>query len=423
MRKPALKRKMKSSAAFVYFCERARMVAGTLIPPWSFFGREFFARDNSMSTALPRRTDARFRGFTLVELLVVIAIIGILVALLLPAIQAAREAARRAACENNIHNVAIAVLNFELNEKKLPQGTQFPTLTPAGNVTPTINSNFTFGESWLVSILPYLENQALYDAFIFKDPATGAKVPMRDPRNEEERGAIMPGLMCPSDGYNNVPYNGGGSGDAPNWARGNYAANVGTGAMYSDGTTDPYPTNPKYITGPGSLGWRHHLSRGVMGPNVSVELKQITDGTNKTIMLAEIRAGIFPGDSRGTWAFGHAGGNLVSFYGWGSDGNGPNFCGPNADDIVGVGFSCGDAEIRDQCMTCYGPGAADGATSRSMHPGGVHVAMCDGSVQFISDDIETSGAMGTCCKPWDHMILSFDGGALNTGGTGRPGRP
>jgi prepilin-type processing-associated H-X9-DG protein len=58
-----------------------------------------------------------------------------------------------------------------------------------------------------------------------------------------------------------------------------------------------------------------------------------------------------------------------------------------------------------------------------MHPGGIHVAMVDGSVQFISDDIETAAVWGTCCKPWDHFILSKDGGALNTGSTGRPGRP
>jgi prepilin-type N-terminal cleavage/methylation domain-containing protein/prepilin-type processing-associated H-X9-DG protein len=373
-----------------------------------------------MRFCIYRRRCARNRAFTLVELLVVIAIIGILVALLLPAIQAAREAARRAQCQNNLKNVAMAVLNFESANNTFPMGTVFPNL-PGTGIVPGIQGNFEFGESWAVSVLPFMENQALFDAFIFKHPTTEAPVPMRDALNEEERGMELPTMLCPTDGYNQVKYNGAGTGNSPNWARGNYAANVGTGALHS---LPAFPLQPDGILGPGSKGWKHYLSRGVMGPNAAVTLSQITDGTAKTFMLVEIRAGIFEGDPRGTWAFGHAGGNLVSFYGWGSDGNGPNYCGPNADDIAGGGFLCEHSEIRAQCMSCYGPGASDGATGRSMHPGGLHVAMCDGSVQFISDEIETAGAAGTCCKPWDHYILSMDGGALSTGPTtGRPGRP
>ena len=73
-----------------------------------------------MTASLHRRM-AR-RGFTLVELLVVIAIIGVLVALLLPAVQAAREAARRAQCQSHLKNIALAILNYESANKKLPVG-------------------------------------------------------------------------------------------------------------------------------------------------------------------------------------------------------------------------------------------------------------------------------------------------------------
>src|SRR5205807_842596 len=90
------------------------------------------------------------RGFTLVELLVVIAIIGMLVALLLPAIQAAREAARRAQCQSNMKNVALAVLSYESAFKKYPPGfvSQPPTVEAWG---------------WCALLLPYLEEQSIYD--------------------------------------------------------------------------------------------------------------------------------------------------------------------------------------------------------------------------------------------------------------------
>jgi prepilin-type N-terminal cleavage/methylation domain-containing protein len=377
---------------------------------------------------------ARRTAFTLVELLVVIAIIGILVALLLPAVQAAREAARRAQCQSNLKNVALAALNYESNQKILPIGSVFPM--NANGTVPSIQTNMDFRESWAVLILPQLESQALFDAFVFKHPTTGAPIPMRDAQNLDERGTVLPIMRCPTDQYNQVKYQGGPGG--ANWARGNYAANVGLGALHP---FPQFPTQPAGIMGPDSCGWNgvnpatgtkcnpdgHQFSRGVMGINASSTIKQITDGTSKTIMLGEIRAGIDDRDPRGTWAFGHAGGNLLAFHGWGSDGNGPNFCGQFADDVGGNNFECDGAVARNECMPCYGgkPGDPfDGATTRSMHVGGLFVAMCDGSVQFISEDIETGGAMGACCKAWDHLMLSQDGGAPTvSGGTGRPGRP
>jgi len=111
----------------------------------------------------------RPRGFTLVELLVVIAIIGILVALLLPAIQAAREAARRVQCTNKLKQLGLAFLNYESARKQLPLA-YTPNYT--GNIgkgpcpgTSTLGNldNFKPHHFVLTFILPYLENQALYD--------------------------------------------------------------------------------------------------------------------------------------------------------------------------------------------------------------------------------------------------------------------
>jgi prepilin-type N-terminal cleavage/methylation domain-containing protein/prepilin-type processing-associated H-X9-DG protein len=105
----------------------------------------------------------RQRGFTLVELLVVIAIIGILIALLLPAIQAAREAARRSQCTNNMKQLGLGVLNYESSRKKLPPPGQCDS-TGGASTTYMIHSTATM-------ILPYIEQNAVYDMFDHKtDP-------------------------------------------------------------------------------------------------------------------------------------------------------------------------------------------------------------------------------------------------------------
>src|SRR5262247_3134396 len=106
---------------------------------------------------MQRHRIASIRAFTLVELLVVIAIIGVLVALLLPAVQAAREAARRMRCSNNLKQLSLGLLNYEDVYKTLP---------PAG-----INTNQM---SWVVMLLPYIEQKNLFDQFNFTQGAWNA---------------------------------------------------------------------------------------------------------------------------------------------------------------------------------------------------------------------------------------------------------
>ena len=100
----------------------------------------------------------RRKGFTLVELLVVIAIIGILVALLLPAVQAAREAARRMSCQNNLKQLGIALHNYHDTNKKFPAGMQF--YGPGNN---SADRGKNYRANWIIAILPYFEQQPLYD--------------------------------------------------------------------------------------------------------------------------------------------------------------------------------------------------------------------------------------------------------------------
>ena len=132
--------------------------------------------------------NSRIRGFTLVELLVVIAIIGILVALLLPAIQAAREAARRASCTNNMKNVALAAINFHDQLKHFPISEDYYNGATVMRVNVNaLTSEYTNrgefylppdgldGGGWLVRILPFLEEQALYDQFDLPDNGLGGR--------------------------------------------------------------------------------------------------------------------------------------------------------------------------------------------------------------------------------------------------------
>jgi len=345
-------------------------------------------------------------GFTLVELLVVIAIIGILVALLLPAIQAAREAARRAQCQSNIHNAAIAVLNYESTKRIFPNGMTFDR-SKSGSIH-TLTTNH--GPNWIIEILPFMEEQALRDAFdptSFMSPHTKSiSDAIINSRNYKARGTPIPALLCPSDPNSRVLFGAYGG----NWARTNYAANAGREFIY--GAASYFDANGYY------LPWNDNCLRGVMGPNIAVKIKRITDGTSKTIMLGEIRTGITPLDGRGVWALGHAGASLLARFGAGGDDNGPNTCDLRGDDVYcdfastggGICSASGANPIGVvECMNCYGGTGFDQATARSMHTGGVFVAMCDGSVQYISDDIETSGCWGDCCSVWDWMIASGDG--------------
>ena len=106
------------------------------------------------ATCFPKNHSGRTRGFTLVELLVVIAIIGILVALLLPAIQAAREAARRTQCTNNLKQINLGLNNYHDTFRIFPPG--------AWNY-----ANRGNGLAWTVFILPFLEQQTVYEEFEF----------------------------------------------------------------------------------------------------------------------------------------------------------------------------------------------------------------------------------------------------------------
>ena len=305
-----------------------------------------------------------FRGFTLVELLVVIAIIGILVALLLPAIQSARESARRAQCVNNLKQVGIAFQNYHDTYKQLPIGAY----------------SCCWG-TWQMAILPFIEEKQLADLYqflpknfpVFDDryryDNDSAAAPSLTPpmRNFDVTSKRIATLTCPSD----EPQIASGF---PNARAGltfhNYVANFGN--TNHVGTTYPGSLPIKYLGSP-FIG----QDDGSFGPNhkLFATFRRIVDGLSKTLLVSETVQGQ-GGDLRGlTW--------------WGWAAGFETYASPNGSDPDRMQrpADCKSEIVPNPpCLPAAGPLFNNAARSR--HPGGVNVAMCDASVQFVVNDVD-----------------------------------
>lgn len=194
-----------------------------------------------------RRCASRRAGFTLIELLVVIAIIGVLVALLLPAVQQAREAARRAQCKNNLKQVGLALHNYHDVANRFPPESIW-AFTPIGSTTKQPRNY-----SWIVMLLPYVDQAPLYNSINFSLPIWGQV----DTTGQTIVSRQLPVLTCPSDpGLGSAPQGMG-------WT--NYSGAEG------------YDWWPR---GNDSLG-------GMFTLNYSTMMSQIVDGTSNTIAVGE----------------------------------------------------------------------------------------------------------------------------------------
>jgi type II secretory pathway pseudopilin PulG len=346
-------------------------------------------------------------AFTVVELLVVIAIIGILVGLLLPSLQSARVAARRIQCQNNLKQVSLALLSYHESHGVFPPASTWENPDEMDN-----ERNGTFGPNWVVNALPHFEGQTIYNAFDLTKP-------IADPANAKAHAAHLPTMLCPSDSSNQVLFNAGAHYLTRHlgsiWGRGNYAANAGTGMLsrrYDCGFIHKHGCSAYRDN------WRYFLVQGVMGANIATSFKEITDGSTNTMLLAEIRAGVNEGDIRGTWAMEGAGASAVAAYGFHGDARGPNCNFPQADDVVGcfgakelLGNTSRMTELGMGCLNVT-KGTMRQACPRSMHPEGLYVAMCDGSIRWLSDYIEV-WSYGNALSVWDKLILSADGEAID----------
>ena len=346
----------------------------------------------------------RFRqnnGFTLVELLVVIAIIGILVTLLLPAVQAAREAARRTQCMNNIKQLGLALHNYHNAQGSFPPSAHFD---PADGLPDAATTHYV---NWVIIVLPFLEEQALYDLFDLSQPISHAV-------NRDPRGVTLSVMLCPTDhGRTMRKFNRAAEGD--NWARGNYGAN---------GSLGGYSTIWSGAAGPKAPRWLSDWTRGVMGANVAVRINDITDGTTKTMLLGELRVGLAEMDRRGVWAMGGPGSSSLWMHG-SDDGAGPNSCLEGSDNIIAcleIEAVVGRDSMTRDCMGCCNScPTSNQATTRSQHNDGVYICLADGSVRFLSDFVEKgthselnpNTIVAADFRAWERLCASSDGQVLD----------
>ena len=336
--------------------------------------------ETTLSTlSSPRRARA---GFTLIELLVVIAIIAILVALLLPAVQQAREAARKASCQNNMKQIGLAAHNYHSQHKLLP-----------GNGL----GHGWFEENWrehisgFPSMLPFLDQGPLYERI--SKPASGTPFPRAGVNwgnYSNVYKAQVEGLLCPSDGAD-IYYK-----DGLPYGETNYAFCWGdNGGSWNDN---------------GYNGRTQGNDRGMVVRANFLSIGDARDGTVNTILYGEI------GRSSGDRLFQGAVLTGINAIGWDNSGvDHPDECvlaaTTNSGGVVepgrypeGKGVSDGRGTKWAKARPLYtgfhtilppnGPscgrsGDRQGVfTAGSYHPGGAHVCMVDGSVQFINDSID-----------------------------------
>ncbi len=278
----------------------------------------------------------------------VIAIIGILVGLLLPAVQSAREAARRMQCSNNLKQIGLGFHTFHDSYRRF---------TPLGG------ANITGSWGWGTAILPYIEQSNLYQAIGAPNILNVNLLIPPNPVPNNPTGALgillqsrIPTFLCPTD-PDSSPTND----NFGNYGASNYVASEGVLTWAFTGTSPTFVANP-----PGK-----------------VTMASITDGTSNTFLVGERDRKLGVG---GLWAIRRGSGGTLG---------GAARERPNVPFLGSRGAACCANDRVGTIDVCRRGGFS------SMHTGGLNFVFCDGSVHFISENIESdpAGATIVCGSP------------------------
>ena len=276
---------------------------------------------NSQSTVLrpqcaDRKKFVRTTGFTLVELLVVIAIIGILIGMLLPAVQAVREAARRTQCANHLKQIGLALHSHHAAKQEFPIGT-----VEWRSGTDTSQRQL----AWSAYLLPFLEQENVFEQLDLQQAFDAAD-------NQAGAATVLTVYLCPSTAREEDQPDGRGACDY--------------GGIFGERIVSP--NNPP---------------KGVMLIDQAISIRDVTDGTSHTLIVAE-------------------------------DSKSPDAQWINGRNIFDQAFSINQAPAFENDI-------------RSEHPGGANGVFCDGSVRFLSDSMDDQPLAAICTRGLGEVVGDY----------------